>query len=330
MGTYQEYAKWGWPTFPVAGPAYASNKEDYKTWKAPLVNWGDYQNRLPTSEEIASWEKRWPLAWIGGTTGPFSGIFVVDIDGEKGIQSLKELAIPMSITKIANTKRGHHYFFRWSSRLDNLITSKNGLFPGIDIKGKGGFVILPSFHSKRAWACEELCADLPEAWYRHLSKAEALPQNWRTQSIIELSEGNRHETFVSLISSCFNARWPVESIFAVLRPFAQECKLDESLEELILDVQGRYFKETIVNNESVASLRFKEMQEHTRSMTAKIHPMDEMAMKLHAPTAHKMMELQDQYDIEAIRWVENEKTPWPKSKPFLLSEEILALSNEIR
>lgn len=330
MSTYQEYAKWGWPCFPIAGSAYAKNKDDYKTWKTPLVNWAEYQNRLPTPEEISSWEKKWPLAWLGVTTGPFSNLFVIDIDGEAGINSLRDLAIQMPITKIAKTQRGHHYFFKWNPKLSNYITTKSGVRPGIDVRGDGGLIIIPSFHSKRSWVVEEPCAELPEAWYLVLTKSEALPENWQAKAIAEISEGNRHDTFVRLISSCFNAKWPVESIFAVLRPLAKECKLDESLEVLILDSQRRYFKETIINSSDVMSLRLEEMKNHTRAWIAKIHPMNSMAMKLHASTAHKMMELQDQYDKEAVHWVENETMRWSISNAFSTCQKILELSNEIR
>jgi hypothetical protein len=329
MSAYSEYAKWGWATFPVAGPAYASNKDDYKTWKIPLVNWAQFQTRLPTLDEMTLWEKKWPLAYIGVTTGPFSNLFVIDTDGEKGKESLASLKIPIPITKISQTQRGNHFFFKWSKRLEGYVTSRNGLFPGIDIKGHGGYVIIPSAGGNRKWVCEEFCAELPEAWYAHLTKAEALPKNWQATAIAELSAGNRHDTFVRLVSSCFNAGWEVESVMAVLQPFAQKHKLDESLEALILDVQRRYYKETIVNDLETKDKRFKEMQDRTREWTGNLHSLNATAMKLHASTVHKMMELQEQYDKEAIQWVETEMGPWDKSKPFKTSEVILRLSNEI-
>lgn len=330
MGVYEEYAKWGWATFPVAGPVYASNKEDYKTWKIPLVNWAQFQTRLPTLDEVTFWEKKWPLAYVGVTTGPFSNLFVIDTDGEKGKESLASLKIPLPITKISQTQRGHHFFFKWSKRLEGYVTSRNGLFPGIDIKGEGGYVIIPSAGGNRKWVCEEFCAELPEAWYAHLTKSEALPKNWQSKAIAEIKTGNRHDTFVRLISSCFNAGWPVESVMAVLRPFAVEHNLDENLEELILDMQGRYYKETVVNSPDVSSARRKEMQEKTRGWISKLHPVDSFSSKLHAPILHKMMELQDQYDKEAVQWVEKENGPWNKSRPFTTSEKIMELSNEIR
>ena len=303
MSTYQEYAKWGWPCFPVAGPAYASDKSDYKTWKAPLVNWSPFQNRLPTLEEVSLWEKKWPLAWLGCTTGPFSNLFVIDIDGEDGIKSLATLAIPLPITKIAKTQRGHHYFFKWNARLDGYVTTKSKVRPGIDVRGRGGFVIIPSPQSKRSWVCEEFCAELLEAWYTVLEKDNALPKNWQSKAIAELSLGNRHDTFVSLISSCFNAKWPVESIMAVLRPFAVESKLDENLEKLILDVKGRYFS---------PEGRSTTMQENTRKAVGAmpIFTADQMThlQKNFPDLVHKAFKAGDAYDVEAVRWLSLNKT----------------------
>jgi len=309
MSTYQEYAKWGWPTFPVAGPVYASNKDDYKTWKAPLVDtWKPYQDRLPTAEEIASWEKRWPLAWIGGTTGPFSNIFVIDIDGEKGINSLKELAIPMPITKVAKTQRGHHYFFRWSKRMENIVTSKNGILPGIDIKGKGGFVILPSFHSKRSWACEEFCAELPEAWYSHLLKSSSLkrPAGWRKEALENLNDGNRHDTFMRLTSSLLHARWSKADILMVLRPFADQQKFSNDLEELVDDMIRRYSPEG----------RLIIIQERTRKAVSAmpIITADHLntLKKTHPDLIASAFKAQDAYDREAVRWLSLDKM-WEQS-----------------
>jgi hypothetical protein len=303
MSTYQEYAKWGWPCFPISGPAYAKDKEDYKTWKAPLVNWTPYQTRLPNPDEISLWEKKWPLAWIGCTTGPFSNLFVIDIDGEDGVKSLAELAIPLPITKIAKTQRGHHYFFKWNARLAGYVTTKSKVRPGIDVRGRGGLVVLPSPQSKRSWVCEEFCAELPEPWYSVLEKDQALPKNWQAKTIAELSLGNRHDTFVSLISSCFNAKWPVESIMAVLRPFAVECKLDEDLEKLILDIQGRYFS---------TEGRLSIMQENTRkavdSMPLITPDKLDTLKKTHPDLIASAFKAQDNYDREAIRWLSMDKS----------------------
>jgi hypothetical protein len=310
MSTYQEYAKWGWPTFPVAGPVYASDKSDYKTWKAPLVNWKEFQNRLPTLDEVNLWEKKWPLAYIGVTTGPFSNLFVIDTDGEKGSESLASLAIPMPITKVSKTQRGFHYFFKWSKRLEGFVTSRNGLFPGLDIKGDGGFIIIPSTGGNRQWVCDEFCAELPDAWYQHLTKAEALPKNWQAKAIAELSLGNRHDTFVRLISSCFNAGWEIESIMAVLQPFAEKHKLDESLEALILDVQQRYFPPVIDKTKA----RFEEMQNRARELTAKLSGKN--------PTNTKL-DLQDLYDEAASRWVKD-SIPWKDSQAAYLALQLIS------
>jgi hypothetical protein len=245
MSTYHEYLKLGWPVFPIAGPVYARNPDIYKTWKEPLVYWQEFQSRLPTLDEIAIWEKRWPLAWIGCTTGPFSKLFVIDIDGEKGEESLASLGCLMPITKVAKTQRGFHYFFKWSAKMENYVTTKSGVKEGIDVRGKGGCIILPSSQSKRSWICDEFIAELPEAWYAHLEKnnGHTIDKDWRLKAMQDLNEGNRHDTFLRLASSLLNARWKSEEILAVLKPMADEQKFSEDIGALVADVVRRYSPE---------------------------------------------------------------------------------------
>jgi hypothetical protein len=116
---------------------------------------------------------------------------------------------------------------------------------------------------------------------------------------------------------------------AVLRPFAIESKLDENLESLILDVQGRYFPQTIINAETLKESRLSEMQNHTRLWVSKLPPMDELTIKLNSSSVDKMLNLQDQYDIEAVHWVEYETGSWALSQAFSTSQAILRIANEI-
>ena len=150
MNTYREYLKKGLSVFPVAGPRYAK-EPTYKAQKKPLVDWGIYQDRHPTEAEILLWESKWPGAWIGCATGPISGIIVIDIDGELGLKTLREKNLPLPATWVAKTPRGFHYFFKWDDALAGYVTTASAILPGIDVRGKGGFVILPSENEDRQW-----------------------------------------------------------------------------------------------------------------------------------------------------------------------------------
>ena len=91
---------------------------------------------------IKAWWKRWPDANIGIATGPMSGIFVLDVDGDVGKASLAELQaehgrLPKTVT--VKTGKGRHRYFRCDgARVGNTA---GRLGKGIDVRGDGGYVV---------------------------------------------------------------------------------------------------------------------------------------------------------------------------------------------
>ena len=91
---------------------------------------------------IKAWWDRWPNANIGIATGRVSDIFVLDVDGDVGKASLKELTakhgrLPKTVT--VRTGRGRHRYFRCDgARVGNSV-GKVG--KGIDVRGEGGYIV---------------------------------------------------------------------------------------------------------------------------------------------------------------------------------------------
>ena len=91
---------------------------------------------------IKEWWRRWPDANIGIATGRTSGIFVLDVDGNAGKESLTELQaehgrLPKTVT--VQTGKGRHRYFRCDgARVGN---SAGRLGKGIDVRGDGGYVV---------------------------------------------------------------------------------------------------------------------------------------------------------------------------------------------
>lgn len=229
--TYQDYIRLGFPVFPV-GPD-----------KKPLVRWKDYQSRFPTEQEIAEWEKKFPNAGIGCPTGPFSKLFVIDVDGDKGLQTQAQLNYPLPPTRISKTPRGFHYFFKWDARMDKYITTISGIAEGIDIRGKGGYVIVPSLAMPdREWKLLDEVADLPQPWYElipHASNNGNGPLNIGDK-MAGLAEGNRHDTFMRLCGKLMSAKLEVNEVIATLMPLAVEQKYEQELLDLVGDMFHRY------------------------------------------------------------------------------------------
>ena len=103
------------------------------------------QDASTDAETIRRWWRRWPSANVCIATGSTSGIVVLDVDPRHGgAESLKTLerehgSLPKTPTVITGGGGLHHYFVHPGKRVPNKVN----VFPGIDIRGDGGFVVAP-------------------------------------------------------------------------------------------------------------------------------------------------------------------------------------------
>jgi hypothetical protein len=105
-------------------------------------------------DRINKWWRAVPDLNIAIATGPVSGIWVLDVDGDDGEASLRKFeaeqgALPSTVEVI--TGRGRHLYFRATRDIKN---SAGQVAAGIDTRGAGGYVLAPpSIHpSGRAYA----------------------------------------------------------------------------------------------------------------------------------------------------------------------------------
>ena len=110
--------------------------------KKPLVKWAEYQNRLPTVDEIQAWWEKTPSAMFGIVTGNLSGIAVVDCDDAQAIQTIQGYLPENYICPIATTPRGgRHFYFEYPK--DGDVQTVAGIMPHCDVRGQGGVIIAP-------------------------------------------------------------------------------------------------------------------------------------------------------------------------------------------
>lgn len=140
-----EYLRRGWSVVPAHGVdadgvCTCARIDCPSPGKHPRVSWAQYQQELPGDGQVRTWWRRWPDASIAICTGKVSGLVVVDVDPRHGgDESLKELALPPTVTALTGGG-GEHLYYRHPG---GTIHNGANLLPGIDLRGDGGYVIAP-------------------------------------------------------------------------------------------------------------------------------------------------------------------------------------------
>lgn len=153
------YARQGRPVFPVWSPtegggcACPRGLDCPSPAKHPITTNG-FKDATTDRARIITWWTEHPEANIGMPTGRRSGLFVVDVDIDRGgfetlaalIHRHKEWPDPPTVLTGGG---GVHFFFRYPTGVE-IRNSTGKLGPGIDVRGEGGYVLLPpSVHATR-------------------------------------------------------------------------------------------------------------------------------------------------------------------------------------
>lgn len=130
-----DYAAHGRPVFPC------------NVDKRPLTPHG-YKDASADPAQITTWWTTWPEAFIGMPTGQVSGVVVLDVDvksgkdGNEALWLLQEQHNTLPDTREALTLNGgRHLYFAWPGV--PIASTSDQLGVGLDIRGDGGYVILP-------------------------------------------------------------------------------------------------------------------------------------------------------------------------------------------
>ena len=99
-----------------------------------------------TPDIIKDWWAKWPRANIGICTGRQSNLLVLDVDPRNGgDETLKQLIAQygkLPETPLCATGGGGwHYYFQHPGAIQ--LGGKDSRYPGLDVKGNGGYVAAP-------------------------------------------------------------------------------------------------------------------------------------------------------------------------------------------
>lgn len=139
------YLRRGWSVIPLHivrdGVCSCGNVECATPGKHPRIRWSEFQSRRPKEREVLEWFTRlFPNSNIGMVTGTISGISVIDCDGPVGIESLGKLKLPDNTLKVRSGGGGLHLYYSTGKQ---LIQTKIGALPKLDVKAEKGYVVLP-------------------------------------------------------------------------------------------------------------------------------------------------------------------------------------------
>ncbi|MBW3637522.1 MAG: bifunctional DNA primase/polymerase, partial [Armatimonadetes bacterium] len=162
----------GWSVMPVSRTA----------GKVPAVKWKQYQSERPAPDELKAWFAGKPDTNLGIITGALSGLFIVDTDTVEAVEWMEAQGVPVGPIAQGSAPFKRHYYFSWPD-----FTVKNSvkqIHPGADVRGEGGYAVLPpSVHKNGAvyeWLVSPDEVDVPTApdWLLaipELQKTEFVP-----------------------------------------------------------------------------------------------------------------------------------------------------------
>jgi len=218
------YAVQNLPVIPLCWPtedgrcACGKNHELKNVGKAPMTNRG-LHDATQTQQGVEEYWRKWPKANVGIVIP--AGHFVIDVDpAHGGFESLGRLQedcgeLPATWT-ITTGSGGLHYWYRGNG-VKNTVALAG--YPGIDVRGIGGYVVAPPSHHREGQRYE-VSAKLPIAmapdWLMELVNKGHREAYQSGQEGQQIAEGQRNQTLTSLAGTMRRRGMPEAAIEAAL------------------------------------------------------------------------------------------------------------------
>lgn len=206
--------------------------------KPAISSWLKYQTERATKEEIEEWYGKNRHQGIAIVTGAISNIFVVDLDKYKPgyDDAVADKYFPDSlITPVVETmNKGQHLYFK---NPPGNLTINAGVFPGLDFRGNGGYVVAPptknGIGSSYKWIvdiADQECADLPGGFIAAINNSISFSGDVTTKKkgllhsvTFNLNTGTRDQTLFHIANCLIKGGCsPVDAELA-LKTLANSC-----------------------------------------------------------------------------------------------------------
>jgi len=222
-------------------------KEVINQCKMSIIKWKEYQDRLPSEEEVVQWFDQNPDANIGIVTGKISGIVVFDLDSEHAVTYAEDEGGFPETPKV-KTGKGYHLYMKYPGFEVRGSVNKD---LDIDIRADGGYVVAPpSIHGsgdmydwEEGFSISEIDPAPCEMWMidylksiadktksqpgdkKALKTTESGDKERKSKTNIGYAdllkngctEGARNQSATSLAGHLFSKKIPAEEIWAMLQ-----------------------------------------------------------------------------------------------------------------
>lgn len=199
----------GWSILPVRAGS-----------KCPaMAAWEEYQKRPVDLKTLQGWFKALPGLGVGLVTGRVSGVVVIDMEADCPTP-LQEVLKAYPTDRIARTGGGgYHLYYRYPDDTDS-VENRVRIFDGVDIRGDGGFVVLPpTVHpsgNRYEWLKEGPPGVFPVAVLDTSNAGAAKNGGWITEALRGAAEGSRNDTCARLAGYFFNKGVAADIVEALL------------------------------------------------------------------------------------------------------------------
>ncbi len=227
-----------------------------KPGKHPLVPWAPYEFRLPTEAEVTRWWTEWPEANIGMATGSVSGIDVLDSDNGDARKDVMQNGVEPGPVVFTGRPGGQHWHFAAS---EEGFRNFAGRRPGLDLRGPGGYVLLPpSLHESGhhySWAphTETLAAAPFPDWLKQLCRERKPADDQESGDFLDLDvlldgvpEGQRNDVLYRWAGKYVGEGLPIQYARAMAVMAARQCRPPFE-EEIALDQVNRAYRLYVPN-----------------------------------------------------------------------------------
>ncbi len=189
--------------------------------KYPAVKWKSLQTRRVTEAELANWKNLFRHG-VGFITGEVSNAIVIETDGEDGEKLIAEYerqhgALPKTLTICSGSGRGIHRHFRHPG---NKVPTTSNTQIQIDIRGDGGFCILPPSRHKSGGVYKVIIGCRPAPLPQKL--LSFIASKATTASTVPQKPGNFGTNVIA---------WPLGEVPHYLRTWSVEPNIDLHAEQ---------------------------------------------------------------------------------------------------